>query len=83
VLLSRHAGETEEVFAPTKVGTSPLATQVTKDIGPEGGTLTSADGKLTITVPKGAVARNTRFSIQPITSENDMGVGGGYRLETF
>lgn len=46
---------------------SPLSPAVTKMIGASGGTLTSNDGKLSITVPAGAVTANTNFSIQPIT----------------
>ena len=37
-------------------------------IGPAGGSFTSADGWLTITVPPGAVTANTEFGIQPITN---------------
>lgn len=37
-------------------------------IGPAGGTLTSADGKLTVRVPAGAVTANATFGIQPITN---------------
>lgn len=43
-------------------------TPVTKSIGADGGTLVSADGNLTITVPQGAITTNEQFSIQPITN---------------
>lgn len=49
-------------------------------IGAAGGTMTSADGKLTIIVPAGALSESTQFSIQPITNTADAGIGGGYRL---
>ncbi len=49
-------------------------------IGAEGGEFTSADGKLTVFIPAGAVAEPTNFQIQPITNTADAGVGGGYRL---
>lgn len=42
-------------------------TAVTKTIGAGGGSLTSTDGKLTVTVPAGTVSANTTFSIQPIS----------------
>lgn len=44
-----------------------LGSAVTRTIGVAGGTLTSGDGKLMITVPAGTVSANTVFSIQPIT----------------
>lgn len=43
-------------------------TPVTKSIGTDGGTLISADGNLTITVPQGAIPSAQQFSIQPITN---------------
>ena len=46
---------------------TPLGQPVHKVIGPEGGTLTSADGSLTMSVPSGAVAQATDFSMQPVT----------------
>ncbi len=46
---------------------SPLGSPISKMIGASGGTLTSEDGKLTITVSAGTVTTNTNFSIQPIT----------------
>jgi hypothetical protein len=49
-------------------------------IGAGGGTIASADGKLTIVIPAGAVTEATQFSIQPITNTADAGIGGGFRL---
>lgn len=46
----------------------PEGSPVRKTIGPAGGSLATADGLVTITVPPGAVAANTEFSIQPITN---------------
>lgn len=46
----------------------PIGNAVTKQIDAAGGTLTSPDGKLTITVPAGTVSSATTFSIQPITN---------------
>ncbi len=53
--------------AITEVGI-PMGPVVTKEIGPDGGSISSSDGKLDVTVPSGAVAVNTIFSIQPIIS---------------
>ncbi len=41
---------------------------ITASIGAAGGTLSSADGKITITVPAGAVTAATTFSIQPVAN---------------
>jgi len=73
------SGGKEVVYAPTEVGT-PVGDNVTKDIGPAGGTLSSPDGKLTLTVPPNAVAGTVAFSIQPITNQAANGLGLAYRL---
>ena len=78
---SLFSGKTDEtLMASTEVGT-PVGDRITKNIGPDGGTLTTHDGKLTLTVPKNAVTETTPFSIQPITNKIDNGIGNGYRLE--
>lgn len=46
---------------------TPIGGTVQKTIGPEGGTLASADGVLNMTIPAGAVSKATIFSIQPVT----------------
>lgn len=53
---------------------------VTKQIGAAGGSITSADQKVTITVPAGAVSGNTTIGIEPITNTNIAGMGTAYRL---
>jgi len=64
---------------PTAVGTvSGSAATVT--IGTAGGSLTSVDGLLTLTIPAGALSANTSISIQPITNMAWGGTGNGYRL---
>jgi len=45
-------------------------------VGPEGGTATSADGKLTLTFPPGALSQETEITIAPATVEG----GVGYEL---
>jgi hypothetical protein len=79
-LYSRSAGDTESVFAPTEVG-MPVGNKVTKDIGPAGGTLTSPDGKLILTVSQNALTETLPFSIQQITNKAAGGLGLAYRLE--
>ncbi|WP_229369578.1 IPT/TIG domain-containing protein [Fibrivirga algicola] len=57
-----------------------LGEQVTKQIGPAGGSLRSGDGTLTITVPAGALTALTEVGIEPITSTCPGGIGDGWRL---
>jgi hypothetical protein len=68
------------VFAATEIGT-PEGDKVTKDIGPAGGTLSSPDGRLTLTVPQGALTETVSFSMQPVTNKAGNGLGLAYRLE--
>lgn len=66
--------------ATTAVGTplpTPPSSQV---IDATGGSITSGDGRLTVSVPAGAVAAATIFTIQPITNQAPGGVGNAYRL---
>lgn len=49
-------------------------------IGPGGGSLGSSDGRLTVTVPAGALAANINFGIQPITATAPGALGSAYRL---
>jgi len=79
-LFSSKAGDAEMVFAATEIGT-PEGDKVTKDIGPAGGTLVSPDGRMTLTVPQGALAETIPFSMQPITNKAGGGLGLAYRLE--
>lgn len=59
---------------------APNGQSVKKTIGAEGGNLTSADSKLTVTVPPRAVSGNTEFSVQPINNTLPGGRGQAYRL---
>ncbi|MGQ0702020.1 MAG: hypothetical protein ACT4PM_02675 [Gemmatimonadales bacterium] len=49
-------------------------------IGAAGGTLASSDGRLTISVPAGALTAGTAITIQPITATAPGALGSGYRL---
>ena len=53
---------------------------VSATIGAGGGSLSSLDGKLTITVPSGALAANTTIGVQPITNFAHGKIGAAYRL---
>ncbi len=78
--LFRDSINDEAIFAATEIGT-PIGDKVTKNIGPEGGTITSEDGRLTVTVPKDTLTEILPFSIQPITNTFQTGLGSSYRLE--
>lgn len=55
-------------------------TAVSKTIGAGGGSFTSSDGGVTITIPAGAVSANTSFSVQRITNALPTSLGLNYRL---
>lgn len=65
--------EPTAVGAPSGPGTSRLLDE-------RGGTVSSADGRLTVTVPPGALAAATELSVQPISNHAPRGVGSAYRL---
>lgn len=65
---------------PTPVGT-PTGTKTSKLIPKSGGSITSADGKLEIVFPSGALSSDQTITIQPITNNCPGGVGLAYRLE--
>ena len=67
------------IAAVTEVGT-PGGAAATSSIGASGGSLTSPDGRLTLSVPPGAVAGAVDFTIQPITNSAPGGLGIAYRL---
>lgn len=58
----------------------PIGASVSTMIGPAGGELSSADGRLTIEIPAGALATDTVITIQPITAMAPGAVGDGYLL---
>jgi hypothetical protein len=63
--------------APTHLTTAPGAANgqaASATIGADGGTLVAADGGLTITVPPGAVAADTVFTVTPVTAPADNAV---------
>jgi len=80
MLFMRSSGDTVAMAGATAVGV-PTGKATTKSIGPEGGSLASADGRITIDVPPNAVAAAVDFRITPITNLGKGGVGSAYRLE--
>lgn len=65
--------------AITEVG-KPTGPMATKTLGPAGGTLTSTDGKLTLTVPAGALSAQTALTLEPVENTAPNGVGQGYHF---
>jgi hypothetical protein len=63
----------------TDIGT-PTGVLSDTTIGPSGGTLHSADGRLTVTIPANALSSDATISIQPVTNNAPLGLGFGYRL---
>ena len=61
-------GDDNVTAVPTHAG-APRGAAVTATIGAGGGVLESADGKLRVEVPAGAVASATEFSVQPIENK--------------
>jgi len=64
---------------PTEVGEVQGA-EASAEIGPEGGTLTSNDGRLTLTIPAGAFDAVRQVSIVPISNKAHGAKGPAYRL---
>lgn len=63
--------------AVTALGT-PNGNPVTKTIGVAGGTISSADGRMDLIIPAGALSNDVSITIQPITNECPGGLGTGY-----
>jgi hypothetical protein len=62
---------------PTAIG-NPVGNAVTKEIGASGGSVTSLDGRITLSIPAGALSSNTPITIQPIENTAPNGVGTSY-----
>ena len=58
----------------------PTGSMVSASMGAAGGSLSSADGKMVLSVPAGALSTNTFISIQPMTNFAHGKIGLAYRL---
>ncbi|HEY1202599.1 MAG TPA: hypothetical protein VGE79_16535 [Niastella sp.] len=63
----------------TPVG-SPAGNAVKKTIDAQGGELTSADGRIQVIIPAGALSAAKELSIQPIGNELPGGIGQAFRI---
>lgn len=59
---------------------SEIGTKTTKFIGPEGGEIKSANGKIALKFPAGAVAEKTEISIEEIGNDLETGSGNAFQL---
>ncbi|MFD2519471.1 hypothetical protein [Emticicia soli] len=64
---------------PTEIG-KPLGATTSKTIGAQGGSISTADGKLTLTFPAGALSKETNITIRPVENKAWGGVGIGYEF---
>lgn len=64
----------------TPVGV-PAGNADSKSIGPGGGSITSADGRFTISIPAGALSTDKTIIVQPISNTNVAGAGVAYRTK--
>jgi hypothetical protein len=71
---------TDTSIAVTAAGT-PDGNPVTKTIGATGGTISSADGRIDLVIPPGALSSDIALTIQPITNECPGGIGAGYDFQ--
>lgn len=58
----------------------PAGSQITKQIGPQGGELSSVDGRISLLVPAGALTAATEISLQPVSNTLPGSPGANYRL---
>ena len=63
----------------TAVGV-PVGNATSATIGAAGGSVSTPDGKIALTIPAGALASNTVIGIQPITNTAHGKIGAAYRL---
>lgn len=66
--------------APTYPHGIVAGNTITKTIGAAGGTISTADGKLNVKIPAGAVTANTDFTITPVSSTLPESEGNSFRL---
>jgi hypothetical protein len=64
----------------TPISPVPAAIPSSAVIGPSGGSIRSADGRLTLKVPAGALAAPATLSIAPIANTAPNAIGSGYAL---
>lgn len=71
--------EVPEEVTPTPIG-APVGAAEQKVIGPAGGTFTTADNRITLEFPAGALTTQTTITIQPVTNNCPGGTGNVMRI---
>ncbi|WP_300596934.1 hypothetical protein [Niabella sp.] len=75
-------GEWERGIPSFKPKGEPMGAPVKKLIGTDGGSITSEDDNLQVSIPRGSFAEATEVSIQPISNTLEEGSGrNAYRIE--
>ena len=74
------AEDTIAMSAITTIGKLD-GTKTEMNIGKEGGSIISSDGKVELIIPAGAISKKTTFRIQPVTNMAPNGKGQAYRFE--
>lgn len=64
----------------TAIG-KPVGEETSQEIGKEGGTFFSGDGKIELIFPEGALSKKKKITIQPVTNHAVNGRGNAYRME--
>ncbi len=64
----------------TPIAALPATIPSSATIGPQGGSIRSSDGRLTLRVPAGALSQATSLSFQNATNDAPQGTGPGYQL---
>ncbi|MDO6435331.1 hypothetical protein Q4E93_32245 [Flavitalea sp. BT771] len=78
-----NSGDLPDPISGTPLKTAigvPQGDAVTKKIGAAGGSIASADGRMRIDIPEGALSGEQTLSIQPITNTLDFATSAAYRL---
>ena len=71
------AADLTPVATPVGVPNADPSSQL---IDSKGGSLSTSDGRFTLTIPPGAVSAPTNFTIQPLTNQAYGGIGSAYDL---
>jgi hypothetical protein len=59
----------------------PIGEEVSQEIGKDGGTIVSDDGRIELIFPEGALSTKKKIKIQPVTNLAANGSGNAYQME--
>jgi hypothetical protein len=76
---NNNNNEQEQTPQPTPVGT-PVGAAMQVTMGPNGGTFTTPDGRLSLEFPSGALSNTTTFTIQPVTNHCPAKTGNAFQI---